>query len=189
MDLKVPVGVSNKHVHISREDLDILFGEGYELTNMKDLSQPGQYAAEERVEVVGNRSSMVMRILGPVRKNTQVEISISDSFSLGVEGILRESGNIEGTPGLTIKGPKGQVELDKGVIVAARHIHFDPDDAKKFGVTNGQKVQVKTEGPRSITFDEVICRVDPSFALDMHIDMDEANAAGIKNGDQVRVIV
>lgn len=189
MDLQVPVGVSNKHVHISREDLDILFGEGYELTNMKDLSQPGQYAAEERIEVVGDRSSMVMRILGPVRKNTQIEISVTDSFSLGVEGVLRESGNIEGTPGLIIKGPKGQVELDKGVIVAARHIHFHTDDAKRFGVTNGQKVQVKTQGPRSVIFDEVVCRVDPSFALDMHIDMDEANAAGIKNGDLVKVIV
>lgn len=189
MDLKVPVGVSNKHAHISREHLDILFGEGYELTNMKDLSQPGQYAAEERIEVIGNRSSTMVRILGPVRKNTQIEISISDSFAIGVDAVLRESGNIEGTPSVTIKGPKGEVEIDEGVIVAARHIHLSTEDAERFGVENGQRVQVKADGPRGIIFDEVVCRVDPSFALDMHIDMDEANAAGIKNGDLVRVII
>lgn len=185
---QVPVGVSNKHVHVSREDLDILFGEGYELTVMKDLSQPGQYAAEERVEVVGKKGSMVMRILGPTRKRTQVEISRSDSFGLGVEPVLRESGNTDGTPGILLRGPKGEVELKDGVIVAARHIHFHTDDAEKFGIKNKDLVKVRAGGPRGVVFEEVICRVDPTYALDMHIDMDEANAASINNGDLVEVI-
>lgn len=189
MEFKVPVGVSNKHVHVSREDLDVLFGEGYELNTMKDLSQPGQYAAEEKVEVIGQRSSMMMRILGPVRSKTQVEISMTDSFALGVDGVLRESGDILDTPGLRIKGPKGEVEIQEGVIVAARHIHFSTEDAKKFGISNKQKVKVRANGARATVFEEVICRVDPSFSLDMHIDIDEANAAGIKNGDFVHVIV
>ena len=185
---QVPVGVSNKHVHVSREDLDILFGEGYELTVMKDLSQPGQYAAEERVEVVGKKGTMVMRILGPTRKRTQVEISRSDSFGLGVEAVLRESGNTDGTPGILLRGPKGEVEIKDGVIVAARHIHFHTDDAEKFGIKNKDLVKVRAGGPRGVVFEEVICRVDPSYALDMHIDMDEANAAAINNGDLVEVI-
>ena len=189
MEFQVPVGVSNKHAHLSREDLDDLFGQGYELTVKKDLSQPGQYAAEERIEVIGSRSSMVMRILGPVRNNTQIEISTSDSFALGVDGILRESGNIAGTPGILLRGPEGEVEIKEGVIVAARHIHFHCDDAEKLGIKNKQKVKVMAAGPRATVFEEVICRVDPSFALDMHIDTDEANAAGIKNGDLLQVIV
>lgn len=185
---QVPVGVSNKHVHVSKEDLETLFGEGYELTVMKDLSQPGQYAAEERVEVVGEKGSMKMRILGPTRSKTQVEISRTDSFALGVEPVLRESGNTEGTPGLVIRGPKGEVEMKEGVIVAARHIHFHTDDAEKFGIKNKDTVKVRAGGPRGVVFEEVICRVDPSFALDMHIDIDEANAASINNGDMVEVI-
>lgn len=189
MEFQVPVGVSNKHVHVSRKDLDILFGQGYELTVKKELSQPGQYAAEERVEIVGSRSSMKVRILGPVRSNTQLEISKTDSFALGVEGVLRESGDIEGTPGILLRGPKGEVEIKEGVIVAARHIHLNTEDAKKYNIENKQKVKVRSGGPRSITFEEVICRVDPSFALDMHVDMDEANAAGIKNGELLQVIV
>lgn len=188
MEFQVPVGVSNKHVHVSREDLDILFGKDYELTVKKDLSQPGQYAAEERIEVVGSRSTMMMRILGPVRSKTQIEISLSDSFALGIDGILRESGNTEGTPGILLRGPAGEVEIKEGVIVAARHIHFHSDDAKKYGIKNKQKVKVKAAGPRSTIFEEVICRVDPTFALDMHIDTDEANAAGIKTGDLLQVI-
>ncbi len=189
MGFKVPVGVSNRHVHLSREDLDVLFGEGYELTVMKDLSQPAQYAAEEKVEVVGEKSSMIVRILGPVRSRSQVEISMTDSFSLGVPGVLRESGDIDDTPGIVLRGPKGQVKIQEGVIVAARHIHFSSEDAKKYGIENKQKVRVRADGPRATTFEEVICRVDPSFALDMHIDIDEANAAGIKNGDYLEVIV
>lgn len=188
MEFQVPVGVSNKHVHISRADLDVLFGPGYELTIKKELSQPGQYAAEEKVEVIGSHSSMTMRILGPVRSQTQVEISVSDSFSLGVEGVLRESGNTAGTPGIVLRGPQGEVKLEEGVIVAARHIHLHSDDAKRFGVENKQIVKVRVNGPRAMLFEEVLCRVDPSYSLDMHIDTDEANAAGISNGDFAQVI-
>lgn len=186
-EFQVPVGVSNKHVHVSQEDLETLFGKGYELHVKKELSQPGQFAAEEQVEVVGKKGSMKMRILGPTRKHTQVEISMTDSFSLGVEPVLRESGHIQGTPGLILRGPAGEVELQEGVIVAARHIHFHTEDAEKFGVQNNDRVQVKAGGPRGVIFDQVICRVHPSYALDMHIDMDEANAANIKNGDLVEV--
>ena len=188
MEFQVPVGVSNKHIHVTREDLDALFGQGYELTVKKDLSQPGQYAAEERIEIIGSRSAMMLRILGPIRSKTQVEISMSDSFALGIDGILRESGNVNGTPGILLRGPKGEVEIKEGVIVAARHIHFHTDDAEKFGIVNKQKVKVKVSGPRATVFEEVVCRVDPTFALDMHIDTDEANAAGIKNGDLLQVI-
>ncbi|SCW42067.1 putative phosphotransacetylase [Paenibacillus tianmuensis] len=185
MDMKqVPIGVSARHIHLSKEDIALLFGAGYELKEMKALSQPGQYAAEETVAVVGPKGRFdKVRILGPARSKSQLEISRTDAFALGVNPPVRESGHIDGTPGIKVIGPAGEVELEAGVIVAARHIHFHTDDAAKWGIADKQELTVRVEGERGVTFEHVIARVSDQFALDMHIDTDEANAAGIKTGD------
>lgn len=189
MENKIPVAMSNRHVHVCREDLDILFGEGYELTNVKDLSQPGQYACDEKVDLIGPKKTIKgVRILGPVRPATQVEISMFDARTLGIEGIVRASGNINGTPGCTIVGPKGQIELKEGVIVAARHIHLHTSDAPKYGLKDRDIVKVRVGKERAVIFENVVVRVHPDFALDMHIDIEEGNAAGINNGDLGEII-
>lgn len=185
----IPVGVSNRHIHLKQEDLEKLFGQGYELTVAKELSQPGEFAANETVKVTGPKGEFpAVRILGPVRKFTQLEISRTDSFSLGVKAPLRSSGNIEGTPGIKLTGPNGELEINEGVIVAERHIHMTPEDAAKFRVSDGEYVSVKADGERSLIFNQVLIRVKESYALDMHIDTDEANAAGLKNGDHVDIV-
>lgn len=190
MGFEIPIAMSNKHIHLSQKDLEKLFGEGYELTPIKDLSQPGQFACEEKVDAVGPRGTLKgIRVLGPVRDNTQLEISVSDGFALGVSAPIRDSGDIDGTPGVKLVGPKGEVEIDKGVIVAARHIHMSTEDAEKFGVKDKDLVDVKVDGPRGITFHNVLARVSDKFALEMHVDMEEGNAAGIKNGNIVEMIV
>lgn len=178
---KVLVEVSARHVHITQEDLEVLYGAGHMLTPKKPLSQPGQYASEERVDVVGLKSTIKnVVILGPVRKASQVEVSLTDARTLGVEAIIRESGHIADTTGITLVGPKGQIELSKGVIVAKRHVHLTPETAGYYGVADKQIVNVKilTE-QRSLTFGDVVIRVSDTFAPAMHIDTDEANAAGI----------
>ncbi|MCP3772883.1 phosphate propanoyltransferase [Paenibacillus sp. MZ04-78.2] len=181
---QVPIGVSARHIHLSKEHIALLFGAGYELKEMKALSQPGQYAAEETVAVVGPKGRFdKVRILGPARSKSQLEISRTDAFALGVNPPVRESGHIDGTPGIKVIGPAGEVELEAGVIVAARHIHFHTDDAAKWGIADKQELTVRVEGERGVTFEHVIARVSDQFALDMHIDTDEANAAGIKTGD------
>jgi putative phosphotransacetylase len=186
---KVPVGLSNRHLHVSQEHLDILFGSGYQLTEYKVLTQPGQYACEEKVDIVGpKRTIKGVRILGPVRKETQVELSVADGYTLGLKPPVRDSADLEGSPGVKLVGPKGEVELEQGVIVAARHIHMHPDDAKAFGVEDFQRVKVRVEGFRGLVFENVLIRVSPSYALDMHIDVEEGNAAGLKNGAMVEVI-
>ncbi len=185
-----PVGVSNRHIHLGQEDLDTLFGSGYKLQVMKDLSQPGQYAAKECLTIVGNKGMIQnVRILGPVRKSTQIEISVTDSYTLGVPPVVRDSGDTKGTPGCIILGPKGRVILKEGVIVASRHVHLHEKDATKFGLKDGDRISVKTQGPRSVILQNVLCRVHATFALDMHIDTDEANAAGIKTGDVVEFLI
>lgn len=179
MDKKVLVETSARHVHVSRRVLDILFGEGYQLTKKKDLSQPGQFACEERVAVIGPKSSFpAVSILGPERKETQVELSASDARSIGVKAPIRESGDLEGSAPCKLVGPKGEVELKDGVIVAKRHIHMTPENAEQFGIKDKQVVSVKldTDG-RSLVFGDVVVRVSPSYALAMHIDTDESNAA------------
>ncbi|NLJ78230.1 MAG: phosphate propanoyltransferase [Tissierellia bacterium] len=189
MDLKLPIALSNRHIHLSQEDVEILFGEGYELTYMRDLSQPGQYACEERVDVVGPKNTIKgVRVLGPTRGSTQLEVSITDAFKLGVEPVIRNSGDIADTPGAKLVGPKGEVELEEGIIIAARHIHMHTDDGKRFGVEDNDIVKVKTEGPRAVVFENVLVRVDDSFALEMHVDLEEGNASGVKNGDMVELI-
>lgn len=190
MDNLIPVGISNRHIHLSKEHLAILFGEEYELTERKPLSQPGQYAAEETVTIVGPKTEISkVRILGPIRKATQIEVSRTDSFKLGITPPVRDSGDIEGSPGLKVVGPKGEVELDKGVIIASRHIHFHTSDAERFGVKDGDKVKVKTTGERAMIFENVLCRVADNYALDFHIDTDEGNAAGLKTGEKVELII
>jgi len=178
MNKPVLIETSARHVHVSRKDLDILFGEGYQLTSKKDLSQPGQFACEERVAVVGPKGSFpAVSILGPERPATQVEISASDARSIGVVAPVRESGVIEGSGACKLVGPKGEVELSEGVIVAKRHIHATPEDGEKYGVVDKQVVSVKVESDgRSLIFGDVVVRVNPAYALAMHIDTDESNA-------------
>ena len=189
MKKQLPIALSNRHIHVSQKDLDILFGEGYELTKLKDLSQPEQYACEEKVDIVGAKGTLKgVRILGPVRPNTQFELSISDAFILGVPSMLRNSGDIVGTPGAKIIGPKGEVEITEGVIVAARHIHMHTSDAEGFGVKDNEIVSVKVPGPRGLIFDNVLVRAHKDFALEMHVDIEEGNAAGLRNGDLVELI-
>ncbi len=191
MNFKVTVGLSNKHVHLSKEHIDILFGEGHVLTQIKDLSQPGQFACDEKVDLVGpKRTIKGVRILGPARKETQVEISLSDGFTLGISDLpVRDSGKTEGTPGIKLIGPKGEVEINKGVIAASRHIHMHTSDAKKYGLKDKDTVSVKVGGPRGLIFDNVLVRVNDEYSLDMHLDVEEGNAAGLKNGDEVEVIL
>ncbi len=178
---KILIEVSARHVHVTTEDLEKLFGKGYQLTPKKDLSQPGQYAAAERVDLVGPRSTLKnVSILGPVRSASQVEVSMSDARTLGLNPSIRESGNIDGTIGVQLVGPAGTVTLDKGLIVAKRHVHLTPEAAEAQGVVNGQIVEVKVHtDDRSMTFGDVVIRVSEKFAPAMHIDTDEANAAGI----------
>ena len=186
--MKLPIALSNKHVHLSQADVDVLFGEGYELTHKKDLSQPGQFACEEMVEVVGPKGSTKMRVLGPVRPESQVEVSLADARGLGLSVPVRQSGDIDGTPAFKLVGPNGEVECEKGIIVAARHIHMSLEDAEKFGVKDKDVVSVKTEGLRGLTFHNVLVRANANFALEMHVDIEEGNAAGVKNGDLVELI-
>ena len=181
MKKSVLVEISAHHVHVSEKDLEILFGKGHQLTNKKDLSQPGQFACEERVTVVGpKREIKGVSILGPCRPQTQVEISLTEARSIGVSAPIRESGDLAGSPGCKLVGPCGEVEITEGVIAAKRHIHMTPEDAEKYGIVDKQIVSVKipTEG-RALIFDDVVARVSKSYALAMHLDTDEANAAAI----------
>lgn len=186
----IPIGVSARHIHLSQADVVALFGEGYELSNFKDLSQPGQFAAQETVAIVGPKGQFdKVRILGPIRPQTQIEVSRTDAFTLGIHPPVRESGNIEGTPGLRVIGPHGEVTLEQGVIVAARHIHLHTSDAKQWGIQDKQLLRVHMRGERPLVFEDVIARVSDQFALDMHIDTDEGNAAGVKTGDKAELLL
>lgn len=187
--MKLPIALSNRHIHLSKEHIEILFGAGYELTHLKDLSQPGQFACDEKVDIQGPKGTLKgVRVLGPARGNTQVEISKADGFTLGVKSPVRDSGDVEGTPGATIIGPNGSVEISEGVIVAARHIHMHTSDAEKFEVKDKERVSIRTFGERALVFENVLIRVSPSFALEMHVDTEEGNAAGVKNGELVELI-
>ena len=185
----VPIGVSARHVHLSKDDLETLFGKGYELTKKKEL-MGGQYAANEFVTIVGLklRAMENVRILGPVRKESQVEISSSDSIKLGIKAPIRESGDIKNSAPIALVGPKGVVYLQEGCIIAKRHIHMSPTDAKAAGVNNGDTVSVQVENERGTIFNHVQIRVDDSYTLEMHLDTDEANAANIITGNTVMII-
>lgn len=189
MTKSVPVGVSARHIHLTQEHVEALFGQGYQLTEFKPLSQPGQFAANETVAVIGTKGQFdKVRILGPARLASQLEISRTDSFAIGVKAPVRESGSIDGTPGVTIKGPAGEVTIEEGVIVAARHIHFHTSDAQAWGIQDKQMLKVRLGGERGLVLENVVARVSDSFALDMHIDTDEANASGAKTGDTAEII-
>jgi acetate kinase len=178
----IPVGVSVRHVHLSRAHCDALFGVGYELTLRRAVSQPGQFVTRETVDLVGPKGELRgVAIINPLRKETQVELARTDAISLGVNPPLRESGKLAGTPGLKLRGPAGEVVLDHGVILAHRHVHMHPDDALRFGVTDGAVVKISVDGERETVFGDVLVRVNPSYALDLHLDTDEANAAGLTN--------
>lgn len=176
--MKFLVETSARHLHVSQEDLETLFGKGFELSNKKDLSQPGQFASGEKVAVVGPKGELKMTILGPCRKASQVEVSFTDARALGLVPPVRESGDVAGSAPCKLVGPAGEVELKEGVIVAKRHIHATPKDAEELGVSNGDVVNVKVEtNGRSLIFGDVVVRVSDKFALAMHIDTDESNAA------------
>lgn len=190
MAKEVLVETSARHVHVTTEVLETLFGAGYELTKKKDLSQPGQFASEERVQVIGSKGSFpAVSILGPVRPETQVELSASDARSIGVVAPCRESGDVAGSGACKLVGPKGEVDIAEGVIVAKRHIHATPEDAEKYGIKDKQIVNVKIESDgRSLIFGDVVVRVSPKYALAMHIDTDESNAAFAKPGMMGEII-
>ncbi len=184
MEKAVVIGVSNRHIHLSREDMDVLFGKGSELTKMKDLIQPGQYACEETVNIRGPKGELKkVRILGPLRPETQIEVSVTDGFSLGVKAPVRESGQLDNTPGIEIIGPKGSVSKSQGVIAAYRHIHMTLADAKRMGVSDGDLVSVEVGTTRGAVLNNVLVRASDKYALEMHIDIDEANGLGVKTGD------
>lgn len=188
MSQLVPVGVSNRHVHVTEEVLHILFGPDAKLTKKGDVKQPGQFAANECVTVVGPKGKFEkVRILGPCRKFNQVEVSKTDCFKLGVKADVRLSGDIAGTPGVTLIGPKGQVELQEGCIVALRHIHMLPEQARVLDVHDGEVVDVETFGERAGVLGNVVIRVSEASAWEMHIDTDEANALGLRNDDLVLI--
>lgn len=185
----IPVGVSGRHAHLSQEDVEILFGKGYQLTKKSEL-MGGQYACNETVTIVGLKLRAIenVRILGPARKKSQVEISVTDSFKLGVKAPLRESGDLDDTAPISIVGPKGAIYLEEGCIIAKRHIHMSPRDAKEAGVENGDVVSVKADNERGTVFNNITVRVDDSYTLEMHIDTDEGNAARLSTGDSVILI-
>ena len=186
---RIEIEGSGKHCHVSRETLNTLFGEGFELEVKKMLSQPGQYATPHKITVVGPRRSAEVLILGPCRKADQIELSLTDATSLGFSAPIRESGDIAGSPGCKLVGPKGEVEISEGVIIAKRHIHFIPEDAEKFGVSDKQIVKVRVGGDRGLIFDEVVVRVNPDFATYMHVDYDEFNAAALSGSNNMGEIV
>ena len=178
--LKIMVETSARHIHLTQEDLDTLFGKDYKLTPKKDLSQVGQFACVEKVEVVGPKSSIKMSILGPVRPETQVELAKTEARSIGIDAPTRMSGDLKGTPGCKVIGPKGEITIDHGVIVAKRHAHFTPEQAVEYGVKDGQNIQIKLDyNERALIFGDVIARVSKTAGLAVHIDTDEANAAGL----------
>jgi putative phosphotransacetylase len=188
-ELGISVGISNRHIHLCQEDVEALFGSGYQLTIKKWLKQPGQYATAETVTIVGPKGSLAnVRVLGPTREKSQLEISKTDSFALGVKAPINESGDLTHAGAVCVLGPKGMVTLKQNVIVAKRHIHMSPMDAAKFNVVNKQLVAIKTSGEREMIFMDTVIRVDDNFRLECHLDTDEANAASLKNGSKVTII-
>lgn len=186
---EIPVGVSNRHVHLSQADMNCLFGEGYQMTKMKDLSQPGQYACKETVTICGPKGAIEkVRVLGPVRSKTQVEVLAGDSFKLGVIPLIRLSGDLRGTPGITLVGPKGSVRITEGLVAAQRHIHMNCEDAKGLGVQDGQVVSVEVNGPRGGIYNNVAIRANDASVLEFHVDTEEANAMNINTLSKIKII-
>lgn len=184
--VQLPVGVSNRHIHLSQDHVDILFGVGYQLRSMKPLVQPGQFACQETLTIVGPKGKVAnVRVLGPVRSQTQVEISRTDAFSLGIKPPVRDSGKLAETPGCVLIGPLGSVKLDQGVILASRHLHCSVSEAKKLSLEDGDRVNVLAVGERSVVFNNVLVRCSDDMSLEFHLDTDEANACLLASGDKV----
>lgn len=184
-DAVVEVEASGRHIHLCQKDLEALFGEGYELTPIKDLSQPGQYACKERVTISGPKGSLNnVIVLGPVRPESQVEVSMTDANILGIKAPVRMSGDIKGTPGVTVSNGDKSITLDEGLMVAQRHLHITPEDAERFHINDGQVIKVKVcgEKDRALIFDDLVVRVNKNFRTYIHIDYDEANACGFVKG-------
>ena len=189
MGYKVEIGISNKHVHLSDGDLAKLFGQGHPLTVKKELKQPGQFASDELVDVVGPKGTLKgIRVLGPTRKESQVELSMTDARQIGLSLPVRESGKLDGSPGVKLVGPAGAVDLAKGAIIALRHIHLSPAQAAEAGVKDTEMVDVKTSGTRPVIFQSVLIRSGDAHTREFHVDTDEGNAAGIKNDEFVEII-
>ncbi len=185
---EIPVGVSNRHIHLSQADLSSLFGEGYQLTKSKDLSQPGQYACKEILTICGPKGAIEkVRILGPVRSKSQVEVLTGDSFKLGTRSDARLSGDLQGTPGITLIGPKGSVQLAEGLIVAQRHIHMTLKDAQGLGVHDGQMVSIQVNGSRGGTYSNVAVRANEDYCLECHLDTEEANAMNLNSLSKITI--
>lgn len=185
----IPAAASGRHIHLSRSDVETLFGAGHVLKKLRELSQPGQYACEEKVTLHGPKGRIEgVRVLGPERKETQVEISLTDSFRLGITPAVKISGNTAGTPGCTLIGPAGEISLRQGVIVAARHLHMSDEESALYGLKNGDIVSARKTGGRETTFGNIPIRVGKAHSLELHLDTDEANAAGIQNGDFLELI-
>ena len=179
MGYEVKIGLSNKHLHLQKEHIEILFGKGHELTPTKPLVQPGQFACEEKVDIVGPKNTLKgIRVLEPARPETQVEVAMTDARTLGIKAPVRESGKLEGTPGCKIVGPCGEVEIDHGVIVALRHVHLSPAQAEEAGVKDKDIVSIKIEGERGLVFNNVLVRSGDAHEREVHLDTDEGNAAG-----------
>ena len=186
---EIPVGISNRHIHLSKKHVETLFGEGYELTKLKDLSQKGQYACKETITICGPRGSIEkVRVLGPIRSKTQVELSIGDCRKTGVSPSVRLSGNLKDTSGVTLIGPKGSVQLEEGVIVAQRHIHMNNKHAEHFGVTDGEIVKIEVDGLRGGILNNVSIRTNDSFSLECHLDVEEANSFGITPKSKIKIV-
>ncbi|MDO5775464.1 MAG: phosphate propanoyltransferase [Eubacteriales bacterium] len=188
-DDKVPVGISVRHIHLTRSNIDWLFGRNYQLTPKKALSQPGQFACEECLDVIGPKGVLTkVRVLGPERNATQVELSQTDCRTIGINAPVRDSGDLEGTPGIKLRGPLGEIEIPKGVIIADRHIHMSPADAERFGLKDGDRVKVKIDGVKPGVMEHVLIRSGEKHRLDMHIDTDDGNAFMLKQGQLVTVL-
>ncbi len=188
--LTVEMEASGRHIHLSRAHVDALFGVGHRLTTVKELSQPGQFACRERVTLVGPRGELKnVVVLGPERKESQVEISLTDAVSLGITPPVRQSGELKDTPGLTVRAEGRMLTLDHGLIVARRHIHMTPEDASRWGVQDNQTVRLKTFTCRPVVFDDVVVRVSPQYTTMVHLDYDEANACGFRKGDRGMILL
>ena len=187
---KVTIGLTNKHLHLSAAHIDVLFGAGHKLTPTKDLRQPGQFACEEKVDLEGPKGVLKgLRVLGPARGETQIELSLTDARSLGIKAPVRESGKLAGTPGCKLTGPAGSVELDHGVIVALRHVHLSPDEALAAGVKDKDIIRVRVGGERAVVFEEVLVRAGEAHLSEFHLDTDEGNAAGVDSGQDAELLL